>query len=159
MKTPAKRKSSPCKRGHKTERAASGHCKDCLRITAGEWYVMNKEKVKESSRRWHQENPKKARDKTRTWNQRNPEKLRAGLLRRQYGLTLEDYDALAAAQGRVCAICRKPELSSRRLHVDHDHTTRKVRGLLCGNCNRMLGLAKDKPEILRAAIEYLLRRQ
>ena len=72
-----------------------------------------------------------------------------------YGLTPEDYTAMVEAQQSRCAICRA--MVSGNLHVDHDHISGKVRGLLCGPCNRLLGLAKDEAETLRAAIEYLER--
>jgi hypothetical protein len=55
----------------------------------------------------------------------------------QLGITDDDYEALLAAQGGGCAICGNPP-KTRRLHVDHDHKTGKVRGLLCHRCNRAL---------------------
>ena len=57
--------------------------------------------------------------------------------RRELGVTVEDYDRLLAAQGGGCAICGNPP-KTRRLDVDHDHRTGKVRGLLCHRCNRAL---------------------
>jgi len=73
----------------------------------------------------------------------------------------DDYDALVALQGGLCAICRrKPKRSRkkrmRRLEVDHCHSTNKVRGLLCGNCNTTLGQCDDDTERLLAAIAYLV---
>jgi hypothetical protein len=63
---------------------------------------------------------------------------------------------MAAAQDYVCAVCKRdPEKG--HLHVDHDHVTGKVRGLLCGACNRTLGLTSESPERLRALAEYLER--
>lgn len=72
-----------------------------------------------------------------------------------YGLAPGEYDALLAKQGGACAICRgKPRRL--RLAVDHDHTTGRVRGLLCKRCNHdLLGAAHDDPAILRRALEYL----
>lgn len=62
-------------------------------------------------------------------------------LRRRYGLGLRDRDALLAGQGGGCAICGKQDGEGRRhrLHVDHDHATGRVRGLLCYHCNAGLG--------------------
>jgi len=69
-------------------------------------------------------------------------------------LTEVEYKAMLEAQGGVCAICsEKPK--SGRLAVDHIHGTDKVRGLLCNLCNPALGLFKDDPDRLNAAIEYL----
>lgn len=69
-----------------------------------------------------------------------------------YGMDPGDFDLMVAAQSGVCAICAKP----RRLHVDHDHETGNVRGLLCSNCNTALGLLGEEVDVLIAALAYLL---
>lgn len=83
---------------------------------------------------------------------------RAMQLRLKYGLSLEQYDTMVEAQGGRCAICEKaPPFNSGRngqcLHVDHDHQTGAVRGLLCNNCNRGIGMIGDAN--LQAAVAYL----
>ena len=71
-------------------------------------------------------------------------------LRRRYGLTSADVDAMIEAQGGTCAVCPgKPE------HVDHDHETGEVRGILCFNCNQALGNARDDVKVLRGLARYL----
>ena len=75
--------------------------------------------------------------------------------KRKYGITLEEYNMLLGKQKNVCAICSEVCSSKRRLAVDHNHETGAVRGLLCSNCNRGLGLFKDKIDRLNKAIEYL----
>ncbi len=72
---------------------------------------------------------------------------------KRHGLTLADYDEMFRLQDGRCAICRCG--SSKRLHVDHNHETGLVRGLLCYLCNTMLGNSKDQPGILEAAASYL----
>ncbi len=83
-----------------------------------------------------------------------------------YGITREQYEAMHKAQNGLCAVCKQPETSipgGRRrtkditpmLHVDHDHATGKIRGLLCGNCNNALGSLKDDPELIKALLKYL----
>lgn len=79
-------------------------------------------------------------------------------LRIKYGLSAKDFDDLVAAQDNSCAICHG-DWSDRGPHVDHDHETGEIRGLLCHWCNLMLGNAKDDPERLRAAIQYLETRR
>lgn len=76
---------------------------------------------------------------------------RADYLRRTFGLTPEQVDAMVAEQGGVCAICGqgKPQ------HIDHDHRSGRVRGVLCGPCNMGLGLFGDDPMRLHAAVRYL----
>lgn len=75
-----------------------------------------------------------------------------------YGLEPGQYDAMLAAQDGRCAICRTDAPGGRgSWHVDHEHATGRVRGLLCHRCNLMLGNAQDDPARLRAAVEYLIR--
>jgi hypothetical protein len=85
---------------------------------------------------------------------KSPAKAREYQLKAKYGITPEDYNSLFAAQGGVCAVCSRPQ---GRLHVDHDHSGGAVRGLLCGACNRALGLLKDNTGVLASAIRYLNR--
>ncbi len=72
-------------------------------------------------------------------------------LKRRYGITAADADAMLAEQGGLCAICRVAPAA----HVDHDHATGKVRGLLCFNCNGGLGQFKDRIDVLDSAVVYL----
>ncbi len=82
---------------------------------------------------------------------------RRGQYRRQYGITIEEYDEMLEAQNYRCAICRDKDPGGRssRFHIDHDHVTGEVRGLLCVNCNNGLGRFKDDLLVLREAIRYL----
>lgn len=76
---------------------------------------------------------------------------------KKYGLTLEQYEELWNDQGGCCAICQRPAESQyfAVLAVDHNHTTGEVRGLLCTQCNTLLGMAGDSRHILKRAIRYL----
>ena len=76
---------------------------------------------------------------------------------RRYGLSLEEYEAISEKQGGLCAICRKPTGVRPNLDVDHDHSTNKVRGLLCQNCNKGIGLLDHNTQVLSQAKEYLQR--
>lgn len=78
-------------------------------------------------------------------------------LKFQYKLSLEDYKALLQNQDNKCAICNCSSPTGRwdSFHVDHCHTTGKVRGLLCHHCNTGIGNLKDSIEILNKAISYL----
>jgi len=79
---------------------------------------------------------------------------RNNYLKRKYGITQEDYDLMLENQSHGCNICGAPRGRS-RLSVDHCHTTGKVRGLLCNNCNSGLGWFKDAAAVLASAIKYL----
>ena len=137
----------------------------------------SKERRKESNRerqaRWRKANPEKwkavqdranakrlADPEHREWKRRNE-------IRRNYGIEPYEYDRMLAEHAGRCAICRQPPRGKANggardghpasLHVDHCHDTDAVRGLLCSNCNTMIGLAGDDPVVLQAAIDYLSR--
>lgn len=74
----------------------------------------------------------------------------------QFGITKEEYFEILAKQLGVCAICKKS--SSKHLRVDHNHETKKVRGLLCGQCNSAIGLLGDNITACRNAAIYLEER-
>lgn len=85
-------------------------------------------------------------------------------LYRWYGITIKQYELMAKKQKEVCAICSQPETLKRydkitHLAVDHCHKTGSVRGLLCNNCNRAIGLLKNNPKLLRKAAKYLEKEQ
>lgn len=79
-------------------------------------------------------------------------KLRARI--RAYGISPEEFNDMMERQGNLCAICRRPP-GRQRLHIDHCHTSGKVRALLCNGCNTGLGLFGDDPEVMLRAIAYL----
>ena len=87
--------------------------------------------------------------------------MRESRLRATYGLTAEDFDAMAEVQEWVCAVCEQPEDKVSEtgvllpLSVDHDHDTGRVRGLLCHKCNTAIGLLRDDPELADRVAEYL----
>lgn len=81
---------------------------------------------------------------------------------RRYGISLKEYENLLEKQNGVCAICKAPNTDRRRypyLHVDHCHSTGKVRGLLCPVCNKALGLFRDNTKILQRAINYITNKE
>lgn len=95
----------------------------------------------------------------KNWRTNNPDKQKAikkTATLKQYNLTLQEYDNLLSRQDGKCAICGSLP-NKKDLAVDHDHITGKVRGLLCTNCNLILGLANDNPEILENLINYLYK--
>lgn len=90
------------------------------------------------------------------WKAKHPGHWREGQLRRKYGIGWAEYCALLARQRGLCAICGSDKPGGRGLmHVDHDHATGRVRGLLCNACNRAIGQMADDPVRLRAAADYL----
>lgn len=89
--------------------------------------------------------------------QRKPEFVKARAeyqLKKNYGISQEEYNTKLAYQNYGCAVCGKAA-SKKKLAVDHCHTTGKIRDLLCGSCNTGLGQFQDNPELLEKAADYL----
>jgi hypothetical protein len=95
--------------------------------------------------------------RNRVYHNKNREKITKQMLvshrRRLYGITEEEYNNMILSQNNLCAICNRP--SNKTLHVDHNHTTGKIRGLLCSNCNTGIGFFNEDIFALTKAIEYL----
>jgi len=105
-------------------------CKVCKDTRQRKWFQKNIEKQRERLRPYH-----------RRWRKEHKEKVRNWKLKYLFGIALEDYNQMLEEQNGVCAICGKPERKKGcSLSVDHNHRTGQVRGLLCGDCNRGLGL-------------------
>lgn len=132
----------------------------------------NPEKHRSACARWYQRNREEYRAKRRAEyalrkdefaakraalpiDQRRRAK-RAVHLKRKYGISLEQFDSMAEAQGGVCAICQRHP-GKGGFCVDHDHATGKVRQLLCRNCNSLIGMAEDNKDLLWSAIRYLAK--
>ena len=101
-------------------------------------------------------------ERSRAWHLANPGRRVQSQRKLLYDLSAKQFSAMITAQNGQCAICKcvpsnKPK--SGGLHVDHCHSTGKVRGLLCYYCNTGLGQFKDDPDRLRRAIEYLNTRE
>lgn len=126
-------------------------------MTEQEWKSLHK------SKRWRLRNPEKQKQATRNWVEKNQEHRKAitrkWQLKTNYGITEEQYASLLNEQQGCCAICKtdKPTGKWKVFAVDHCHITGRVRGLLCNECNRGMGLLKDNADLLREAAEYLER--
>ena len=113
-------------------------------------------------RRYLAENPAakaKMMAKNKRWKEANRDRMAylrlRSHLRRVFGISVEQYNDMLIKQSNLCAICRRPPPNGRRFEVDHDHKTGIIRGLLCGNCNRGIGLLSESPLVLRLAAAYL----
>lgn len=131
------------------------------------WAQANPDRVRALKKAWRARHPESRtadyrRPSRAAWYAENKERLRAKRFEKDYGITLEEYERMLVEQNGVCAICREPETwrirgELAKLSVDHDHVTGQVRGLLCCNCNHMIGKAQDSPSVLRDAAAYLER--
>lgn len=130
-----------CPQGHVAERFTSTRgCVVCASENSKKWSKKNVERETAKKARWYANNSERQFDST---------------IKRKYGITAKEYYSMYKSQGGVCAICLSKSQGKRKLQVDHSHLTGSVRGLLCINCNTVLGRIKDDKEILQRAIEYL----
>ena len=132
------------------------YCIDCAKLV----YSLNKEKLKVYGHNYYKENKKRLdlyQKERRFCNLENDKLInRRGNLKHYYNLTIENYNDLFEQQGGRCAICGTHQSELKEpLFVDHDHTTKKVRGLLCRACNTGIGFLKDDRNLLLKAVNYL----
>jgi hypothetical protein len=141
------------KDGHRSE------CKACHHSARKARYAKDPQAAIERVRRWREANPERYAATQRAYKQANRERLRKQNrdrhLRKSYGIVSEEFDLLVLAQLNLCAICLR--YFGKQLHVDHDHRTGRIRGLLCGKCNKAIGLLEDQPGLAAAAGKYLER--
>jgi hypothetical protein len=136
---------------------------DCAAEASRDWYHKNLDKAHEISKKWRDRNPERRKELRNQWRASPIGKasVKNGYLLRAFGISLADYVAMAVKQGGVCLICAQAETRKDRsgrvkpLSVDHDHTTGKVRGLLCDGCNNAIGNLRDDPRRARAVARYL----
>ena len=145
---------APC---HPSRRLyAKRRCRSCYEKHLRATNPSFTKRQRANARAWHSANPERIaalRQKRAAFNRTPAGKLRRRelYLRREYGITLEDYNGLLSRQGGRCRIC----LKKYKLHVDHNHKTGRVRGLLCFRCNFGLGWWSEQPARLQRALDYL----
>jgi len=116
------------------------------------WALKNPIKYKE----YHKKYNNNHKDKRKEYWDKNKHDIREYRLLKKYGINNEQYNSLIKKQNNKCAICNTQDNNFRKkLSVDHDHKTGKIRGLLCYKCNLILGNANDSIEILNKAKKYL----
>jgi hypothetical protein len=126
------------------------------------WKMEHPERAKEYEKERWNKNKDMLIKKNKEWAIKNPEKRKASSRKsnlRKYGITPEEYDRIFKDQDGKCAICHRSPTGVGRngkvLHVDHNHKTGKVRGLLCPDCNLSIGRLGDSIDVLKSAIAYL----
>ena len=120
-----------------------------------DYYLSRKAPTKKSS--YSYECKECTVKRTVEYNKVNSTSVRSQYLKRNYGMTFEEFDAMLSDQDSCCAICKSTKPLYKYFNVDHCHITGEVRGLLCHSCNKALGLFKDNINNLRHAIDYLVK--
>src|SRR2546425_7235207 len=117
------------------------------------WYEANREKINKR----HREYNRVHKENLRKYDAERYQKLQLGIKEYRWGkIGLNSKEAVRIYQSvNICGICNEPNISGKNKQLDHDHITMKIRGVLCNNCNNMLGRAHDNIEILQNAISYL----
>lgn len=138
-------------------------CKACRKEYQKQYYLKNINVEKEKRKIYYKKNSESIKNYQKLRRVENPN-IDVVKNLAQYGLTLEQYTEIALNQNNKCAICNHLETAIikknnkiKKLSVDHDHVTNKIRGLLCVNCNRGIGSFKDNIDNLKRAIIYLER--
>lgn len=159
-------------------------CSNCMRrdgnSAAKKWRELHPEKYIEAYTRCSKKPERKARRlvTSRIWASQNRDRKRAygkkywgnktyewkkdQHLKGVHGIRIHDFFRIKESQNGVCAICKRPEKATFRgkvkeLCVDHDHKTGNVRGLLCSNCNRSLGLIEENLDFIKGMSDYVIK--
>lgn len=143
-------------------------CADCLNEQSRKFRADHPQRSTEIKAKYRNANRDlvntRERERSRAAYAADPERFiaisRRAQLKADYGLSIEEYDAMVLAQNNQCAICGEEEIAQfrgkqKRLSVDHDHESGAVRQLLCVSCNGILGMARESRAILESAVEYL----
>jgi hypothetical protein len=132
-------------------------CRTCINARNAARRAENPEKYRASVRASKARNKESVQEYQHSWYLKNRDAVLANTRQNNYGITSEQYDALMSAQSAKCGICDRTfgNGKSDKAHVDHCHTTGKIRGLLCGNCNLGIGNFQDRVDLLLRASEYL----
>src|SRR5579864_1096986 len=143
-------------------KARAERLKEHIKELRKAYYLKNSDKIRQRAAAHYAKNRDAINARTRELRAANPDPHRWSNIKNRYGLTADEYDELLRQQGGACAICQNQENARRkacgrsyRLAVDHDHASGVIRGLLCANCNHMIGKAKDSVDVLNRAIAYL----
>jgi len=147
-----------------------------IRIHRKEYLRKNREKIKEKRRNYfkkyfktyrkkytdyYREYRKTHKEQTKNsykkYQKTHKEKIREYCIKHKYNLTKLDFNNLLLAQNNRCAICNESLdlTNTRNIHIDHNHKTKKIRGILCQKCNQAIGLLRDNPEYAYNASIYL----
>jgi Recombination endonuclease VII len=135
-------------------------CKECNLAERAAKYRSDPEmqqRARSRAKQWRIDNREQFQATRRAYvaSGRYAASSRKSHLKRTFGITPEEYEARLAEQGGGCAVCGRPPKAGKSLHVDHDHDTGYVRGLLCFSCNAALGHFQDDVERIDAALIYV----
>ena len=142
---------------------------EAIKTKSKAWYWNNVERASKRAKKYRDANKEELTVKAKNYRKKNREYIcqkdredyrkpreQNRILLRNFGITLEQFNAMSEARNHLCAICSRSQVKTMsRLSVDHCHKTGAVRGLLCTRCNTGIGMLEDSPEIAASAFKYL----
>jgi len=148
---------------HRTDKLCN-KCRHCCKVAHKKYRETNRSALQKSKADYYLDNKDKCLSKQRAYMREsvNKYKWKVANIKRLYGLSEDSYRDLIESQRNCCGICGKfftMEGQKDSPNIDHNHSTGEVRGLLCSNCNVMLGYAQDSSEILMRGATYLMSKQ
>jgi hypothetical protein len=132
----------------------SCYCRKCKAAYMRRYREENPEKIKEIEKRRYEKTKDKIIKRGKRYRTKNYADIRNGRYKKKYGITYDEKLEILEKVGYKCAICQD-SVTVENSQLDHNHETGDVRGILCINCNLMLGHSKDNADILKRAVQYL----
>lgn len=133
----------------------NGYCKDCHNRLVKQNYIKNRKVYEMKRKKYYQLNKKIYKQYHKLYRIRHWKKRLNSWLLTKYNINIYEYYKMLKRQKGRCYICHKKNKNKKRLGLDHNHKTKRIRHLLCNNCNTLLGLAKENIRTLQNAINYL----
>lgn len=143
---------------HRSKKEKDGRvdrCKVCHSEYRKQHHIENKERNSSMRKKWEELNRERMIKYRKGWIKIHPKNATNYWLKNRYGITVDQKEQMRIQQDNKCAICGMTFIESKFIHVDHDHSSGKVRSLLCHGCNLMIGYGKESIATLKRACEYL----
>jgi hypothetical protein len=133
-------------------------CLKCEKNNSKERRDRDPGSQRKAGKKWRETHLEYVKAANKEWVAKNPEAVRGYILKRRYGIGIVEFDRMLAEQGG-CGICVGSDsgVSGRKMSVDHDHKTGKVRGILCRGCNSGIGFLKEDIAVIESAAAYVDR--
>lgn len=145
-------KAWPISEYHQKRGKPQPQCKTCRSEYMASYYQANRDRERIIRKAWYEKNKSSVCEKLKQQYKASPEKFSFARKLQKYGLTKEHYEAMLAKQGNACELCRQTFVGTP--YVDHCHTSHKVRGLLCSQCNTGFGLLREDVAVFKRCIAY-----
>ena len=139
---------------YKKKDSFTSRCKKCSNIASKAWQIAHPIQFKAGVKKWKDNNPDKVRAMRETWLAANIDRNKARQREYKYGITQTEFNKMMGEQNGLCKICGMIN-DGKALTIDHCHKTNRIRGLLCSQCNRGLGIFKDNAILLLIASHYV----